>query len=148
MTSVKGIEAKMSFNINEIRTSMQKLGSTMGLELGPQCCIGTTASVVFTLALLIIGLASASFSAAGIGYTTIVLGGALFVADLASGNLKTRTIQILLGAALTAAFMTFGALGAASILTANQIGWAILGTYLAGVVGVLGIGVKKAIEIL
>lgn len=135
-------------SIDQLQDSARTILGMAGWELGPQCCAAATTNGVLSLALCIIGCASASFSAAGIGYTTIALAGGMFASVLAIGNLKARKIEILLSAFMAAAFITFGALGATSILTANQIGWGILGTYLVGMIGGCGIGAKKALDIL
>ena len=80
----------------QIRETAQKMANAMGFEAGPRCCAALSAGYVLSFALIIIGLASGSFSAAGIGYTTIGFAGAIFAADLAAGNLKERKIQVIL----------------------------------------------------
>lgn len=130
------------------RKIFDMVGSMSGVKFGPQCCAATVISSVLALALLIIGCQSASYSSAGIGYTTIGVAGGMFLADLGIGNLKERKIQILLSAFIAAAFITFGALGASSILTANQVGWGILGTCAGNFLGGCAIASKKLADFL
>lgn len=114
-------------------TIMGDVTRDLGYKPGIKCCALTCAGSVFGLALFIIGCigASGGFAAApAIGGAAIGLSVVGFALTLAQGNFKKRTFELVLSGLMAAAFITVGALGAAGVLTATQVGWGIVGTIL------------------
>lgn len=124
-----------------IKKEADPLFGLFGSRADAQCCVGSVVNVILSLALLIIGCQSATFaSSSHLGWTVIGLAGASFASRLAMGNLKERKAELLFNAFVTAVYATGGALGITGVLTINQLGWLIVGTWWAGR---LGNGVHK-----
>ena len=123
------------------------LQELLGLELGPRCCATLCGASLISTALFIIGCmgAAGAFPPASMGWVTIGLAGGSFALYLAAGGLKDRKFEVILMALMTAAIVTVGALGAAGVLSVNQVGWGIVGTNLAALpISCIGSSVKAA----
>lgn len=106
-----------------------------GIEPGAKCCATVSIAAVASTALFIIGCvgAAGAFPGSTIGWVTIGLGGGSYALSLSLGNLQKRKFDVITGGLVATALVVVGALGGAGILTAQQVGWGIVGTTLANI---------------
>ncbi|MCH9628200.1 MAG: hypothetical protein S4CHLAM2_18550 [Chlamydiales bacterium] len=93
-------------------------------------------SEVAIVALFMIGCIGASGAFPGsmsIGWAAVGGGAGLAVLSVCAGNLRGRKLKVLTSALMAATLITVGALGGAGILSATQVGWALIGTVLVSI---------------
>ncbi len=107
-----------------------------GYNPGSRCCLFTSASVVTGLALFVIGCVAAAGAfpgSAALGWTAIGLGAGTLALSLALGKLKLRRCELIGTSLQVVAIVAVGALGVAGVLSATQLGWAIVGIPFASI---------------
>lgn len=103
-----------------------------------QCQINT--KVAFCVASGFFSLMIACFAAAGtyssfaIGAFALTAGAVGYILKLSFGRLHERKFYVLGLTLVAAAFLTIGVLGCAGMLSGAQVGWGMIGIFLAGMI--------------
>lgn len=122
-----------------LRVNFRELMQSEGYKRVSECC-ATMASVtmvaltvITAFSLYIIGCVGVSGALSGstMGWITVGLGGQIVAVNLVYGNLKTHKFHSIGLGLMASALVTVGALGAAGILSATQVGWGMVGTLLS-----------------
>ncbi len=106
---------------------MKKQGQEPGFFCVANCCIGVPAAIT----LFVMGILGAAgvMSATTLGICAVGLGAGVYLLSLPSFRGKALVKQLIIGGLATAAIVTVGSLGIAGILSAQVIGWSILGAF-------------------
>ena len=132
-TSDTGNQTEQTQNPAATQAEINEFLKDQGYECGAKCCAIMSLDTIMSSALFIIGCvgAAGAFPGSTIGWVTVGLGGGGFALSLAHGNFKKRKYDVIVRAFQTAFLVTVGALGGgAGILSAIQVGWAIVGSIL------------------
>lgn len=126
----------MSGNVSNAMDIMGDNLRSQGVEPGAMCCATMSVSAVSMVALFVLGCLGAAgvMSAGTLGWCAVGLGAGGFLISLPSLRGKTLVKTLVVGGLVAAAIVTVGALGIAGVLSAQVIGWAILGSFLGQMV--------------
>ncbi len=107
--------------------TMKKQDQVPGFFCVANCCIGGPAAIT----LFVMGILGAAgvMSASTLGICAVGLGAGTYVLSLPSLRGRTLLKQFIIGGLAAAAIISVGALGISGVLSAQVIGWSILGAF-------------------